>query len=163
MFGENAVRRSAAPISSAMEWKIFLKISSSIGSRSICTGSVRQAWTQICIDIGITIAQYLVLMIVLLLKVAQHSGIKGPAIFKTLQGKTSTEGNTLWQPRKRLRRKKRNTKRESLADPRFFGPRRRSTSSGAFSFGRTLEDAVQKMSLWATGLVKLVVLGTTSC
>src|SRR5579863_10276826 len=33
MFGENAVRRSAAPISSAMEWYRFLKISSSTGSR----------------------------------------------------------------------------------------------------------------------------------
>src|SRR5579883_1869116 len=33
MFGENAVRRRAAPISSAMEWKMFLKISSSMGSR----------------------------------------------------------------------------------------------------------------------------------
>src|SRR5229473_2414560 len=33
MLGENAVRRSAAPISSAMEWKRFLKTSSSTGSR----------------------------------------------------------------------------------------------------------------------------------
>ena len=33
MLGEKAVRRRAAPISSAMEWKRFLKISSSIGSR----------------------------------------------------------------------------------------------------------------------------------
>src|ERR1700688_2710268 len=32
MFGENAVRRSAAPISSAMEWNRFLKISNSTGS-----------------------------------------------------------------------------------------------------------------------------------
>src|SRR5712672_3403316 len=33
MLGENAVRRRAAPISSAMEWKRLLKISSSTGSR----------------------------------------------------------------------------------------------------------------------------------
>src|SRR5258708_748425 len=33
MLGENAVRRSAAPISSAMEWNRFLKTSSSTGSR----------------------------------------------------------------------------------------------------------------------------------
>src|SRR5580704_14779374 len=32
MLGENAVRRSAAPISSAMEWKRCLKTSSSTGS-----------------------------------------------------------------------------------------------------------------------------------
>src|SRR5216683_904825 len=32
MLGENADRRSAAPISSATEWKIFLKISSRVGS-----------------------------------------------------------------------------------------------------------------------------------
>src|SRR5258706_14724449 len=32
MFGENAVRRNAAPISSAMEWKACLKIPNSMGS-----------------------------------------------------------------------------------------------------------------------------------
>ena len=32
MFGEYADRRSAAPISSAMEWKIFLNISSLVES-----------------------------------------------------------------------------------------------------------------------------------
>src|SRR5258708_26681111 len=32
MFGENAVRRRAGPIASAMEWKRFLKISNSTGS-----------------------------------------------------------------------------------------------------------------------------------
>jgi hypothetical protein len=33
MLGENAVRRNAAPISSAIEWYKFLKISSSMESR----------------------------------------------------------------------------------------------------------------------------------
>src|SRR5258708_40340426 len=32
MFGENAERRSAAPISSATEWKMFLNISRRVGS-----------------------------------------------------------------------------------------------------------------------------------
>src|SRR5436305_6157751 len=32
MFGENDVRRSAAPISSAIEWKALLKMASSMGS-----------------------------------------------------------------------------------------------------------------------------------
>src|SRR3954447_20169626 len=32
MFGENEVRRKAAPISSAMEWKALLKIASSMGA-----------------------------------------------------------------------------------------------------------------------------------
>src|SRR5215475_445786 len=40
MFGENADRRSAAPISSATEWKTFLKISSRVGSTRLA-GLVR--------------------------------------------------------------------------------------------------------------------------
>src|ERR1700730_9145813 len=40
MFGENADRRNAAPISSATEWKMFLNISSRVGS----TFGARRGW-----------------------------------------------------------------------------------------------------------------------
>jgi len=43
-----------------------------------CSSRFRAAQCQICIDIDVSNAQYLGVMVVLLLKVAQHSGFKGP-------------------------------------------------------------------------------------
>src|SRR5580692_877692 len=52
MFGENAERRSAAPISSATEWKIFLNISSRVGStfgaRKACSRESRLPVARMC-------------------------------------------------------------------------------------------------------------------
>src|SRR5437879_9853846 len=51
MLGEKAERRSVAPISSAAEWKRFLKISRRVGSTR--TGSPPSGWGQENLAVGI--------------------------------------------------------------------------------------------------------------
>src|SRR5579862_2717451 len=106
MLGENAVRRSAAPISSAIEWKRFLKISSSMGSRrtdisvkgaSVLDGSDRCASVRRvqkrknCVDMAVTLPQYLVLIGGPIPRVGFHSenGRQCPNRSKPCKGKSS--------------------------------------------------------------------------
>src|ERR1044072_1314038 len=85
---------------------MFLKISSSIGFRTIralksttefSSGNspFRARKLQIYIDNGNYNAQYLVVMAVLLLKVAQHSGIKGPVRLENLAREKRQRRETL--------------------------------------------------------------------
>ena len=126
MFGENAVRRSAAPISSATEWKMFLKISSSTGSRVMDEsksttpqpmGRLKvKLYRQNCVDIQNNTPQYLGCG-----DFAHTRSVGRPResgfSSKISQGKIVHGGETSWQPRKRPLRKKRNTncRRESFS------------------------------------------------
>jgi hypothetical protein len=108
---------------------------------------------QICIDNDVCNAQYLGVMVALLLKVAQHSGNKGPVTVENLcKGKTKTEGNFSWQPRRRLRKRKRNTKRELTRKTLGLRASKRSTSCEAFSLGGTVGSALPARVFGTFGL-----------
>jgi hypothetical protein len=73
-------------------------------------------------------------MAVLLLKVAQHSGIKGPVRLENLAREKRQRRETLHGNQEEGCEEEKETLSENqLADPRFSGPRRRSTSREAFS------------------------------
>src|SRR5215470_4726231 len=101
---------------------------------------------QNCIDMAVTLPQYLVLKGEPILKIGLHRQWAERPTEDTLQGKSSTEEITSWQPRKRPRRRKRNTNRRR--DVTSHGPKRIFTRSlpGEAPPGRLFDSVVDHWS-----------------
>ena len=131
MLGENAVRRNAAPISSAMEWKRFLKISSSMGSRRM--GAVYRkpvshrnffATCKNYVDTMLIVPQYFVLRILPIQYVGSAKAFWAP--FNLCKGKSFTEEKASWQQRRKQKRRNTNRSRNDNS----HGPRISTRLSG---------------------------------